>query len=258
MVLAVDELIRELENRAFAAWPAEEVCELGGWRLRYTRGVTRRANSVWPNNAAGDLSLEPRIDQAERYYRSRGQRPSFQISPLACPPGLDETLAARGYVVDAPVSVEIGGALEAAARPRPGVRVRVEPTLFDDWFELSARRGRYADAAEVYRGLLDRLKGRALFALAQKGGVPAAVAMGVVDGAWMGIFSMRTDPAHRRAGLGRAVLGALAQSAQARGVQRLYLQVEKDNQSARSLYRSAGFRKAYAYHYRIASGGPER
>ena len=45
--------VRELEELAANAWPAGEVEELDGWRLRFNAGVTRRANSVWPN-AAGD------------------------------------------------------------------------------------------------------------------------------------------------------------------------------------------------------------
>ena len=39
--------IARLEHLAFAAWPAEEVVAVEGWRLRAMRGVTRRANSVF-------------------------------------------------------------------------------------------------------------------------------------------------------------------------------------------------------------------
>jgi ribosomal protein S18 acetylase RimI-like enzyme len=42
------------------------------------------------------------------------------------------------------------------------------------------------------------------------------------------------------------------------GAERLYLQVESRNRAAMALYRRAGFRHAYTYHYRVglpARGG---
>ena len=48
--------------------------------------------------------------------------------------------------------------------------------------------------------------------------------------------------------VGVAVAG-LATAAQARGVQRIFLQVEEGNTGARSLYRRAGFTQAWRYFY---------
>jgi GNAT superfamily N-acetyltransferase len=239
-------MILELEERAFRSWPAEDVREIDGWRLRATRGVTRRANSVWSNRAAGTRALEDRIDEAEAFYAGRGLPALFQVTTVAQPAGLDEALVARGYSLEAPVAVEIA----TTNQPAPAVDVTIDDRLTPTWFEISALRGRFAATAEVYRALLDRLSGRALYATAQLGGAPAAVGLGVVDGDWLGVFSMLTLPEHRRRGLGTAVLGALAGAARARGVGHLYLQVELENDGARALYRRAGLAEAYRYHYR--------
>jgi ribosomal protein S18 acetylase RimI-like enzyme len=248
-------MILELEERAFAAWPAEEVRELGGWRLRHTRGVTRRANSVWPNQLEGSLPLGRRIEEVAAFYAARGLPPLYQVTEVAQPAGLDEELAARGYVIEAPVAVEIARPEDACGSPGPGIEVRVDEHLDPAWFDISAHRGRFAAVADPYRGLLERLQGRALYALAAVAGAPAAVALGVVDPKWLGVFSMHTLPGYRRRGLGAAVLGALADTARARGITGLYLQVELENEAARALYRRAGFREAYRYHYRR---GPQR
>ena len=48
------------------------------------------------------------------------------------------------------------------------------------------------------------------------------------------------DPAHRRQGLGRALLARFAASARARGAQRLLLEMRQDN-PAEHLYRGFGF-----------------
>src|SRR5260370_24946957 len=92
-MITSDQLLR-LEELAFAAWPAEEVERADGWRLRWTRGVTRRANSVWPNEATGDAPLSDRIARAEAFYaaaapprRSRSVRrpgPNSSIPPPPC------------------------------------------------------------------------------------------------------------------------------------------------------------------------------
>ncbi len=247
--------LAEIEREAFAAWPAEEIAPLDGWRLRFSRGVTRRANSVWPNEVEGALSIDARIDRAESFYAARGATCAFQVGPLSRPGGLDEVLSARGYRLEAPVAVEVAHAGDlAAAAEAPGVRVFVEPRLFEGWFELSARRGRFAEVQDVYRALLDRLAGRALFALAERGGEPAAVGLGVVGvagGPWLGLFSLLTLPAQRRRGCGRAIVAALARAGHGRGAERVYLQVERDNEAARALYGRLGFVPRYGYHYRI-------
>lgn len=55
--------ILQLETLAANAWPAAEVQRLGGWRLRFHHGVTRRANSVWPNLTPSEHALEEQLMQ---------------------------------------------------------------------------------------------------------------------------------------------------------------------------------------------------
>ena len=120
-----------------------------------------------------------------------------------------------------------------------------------DWWSVAGERSRFAAVPDVYRALLARLGPRAGFGLARRRGEPAATGLGVVENGWAGVFSMLTLPEQRGAGAGRAVLGALARWAAARGAQRLYLQVERDNPAALALYAGAGFRERYGYHYRL-------
>ena len=75
--------IRELEEVGYAIWVSPEVEELDGWRLRAARGLTGRANSVFPN-ADGTLPLEEKIERAEAWYADRGQPPRFQLTDGSC------------------------------------------------------------------------------------------------------------------------------------------------------------------------------
>ena len=188
------------ERCAFDAWPAEEVECQAGWRLRATRGVTRRANSVWTLEATGHASVEERVDRAEAWYGSRHLAPTFQIAERALPEGLDAALEHRGYVIDAPVSIQVAATKDVLASTRASDAV-VTRTCSEEWFDLSARRGRFAQVADTYRGVLDWIGSAGRFALARVDGLPVAVGLGVVGRGWMGIFSMLTLP--RRGGLGR-------------------------------------------------------
>jgi GNAT superfamily N-acetyltransferase len=244
----------EIEEQALAGWPAAEVEALAGWQLRAMSGVSRRANSVWTARAQGLLPLETRIAQAESFYRERGLPPSFQISAHSEPAGLDAALAARGYLIDSPVSVQVARAQVAASVPPAlDVRAEVAPQMSDLWFELSARRGRFASVQDVYRGLLTRLGPRALFAMAFVGGSPAAVGLGVRGERWLGISSMFTLPEQRGRGAARAILRALAAHAEARDDPSLYLQVEQSNLAALALYAQMGFVHHHGYHYRLGA-----
>jgi GNAT superfamily N-acetyltransferase len=245
--------ILDVERCALAAWPAEHVEELAGWQLRAMSGVTRRANSVWACEASGELSIDERVERAEHFYEARGLPALFHISPASQPLGLDRALERRGYVIDAPVSVQVAAPSEVCQRAKPSGAARIElaraPT--EPWLEVSARKGRYAADEAVYRRLLHRLGASAHYALARVAGVPAAVALGTVRGDWFGVCSMLTLPGQRRTGLARALLSTLAGRALELGCHSLYLQVELENTAALALYEGLGFQNLYRTHYRL-------
>jgi ribosomal protein S18 acetylase RimI-like enzyme len=112
-------------------------------------------------------------------------------------------------------------------------------------------RGRYAGVQAHYRGLLQRIGERALYALATIGGEPAAVGLGVVHAEWVGIFGMHTLAHHRRCGLGTSVILALARAACDDGAIHAYLQVERDNAAALAFYQRLGFSEQHGTHYRV-------
>lgn len=247
----VNPLVRDLEAVAFRAWPAEEVRDLHGWRLRYTGGVTRRANSVWPNILSGSTSLDERVDAVEAFYRERGAPSRFLVSEAAEPPGLDAYLGERGYAVEAPVSVQTLDLPEFhfPGQP-PQLMTRVTSAPEEDWFHVSVERGRFAGKREILARVFERLGPKAGFAVARRAGKPLAIGLGVVEGEWLGIFNMATLPEDRRQHAATAILAALVSWGSARGATRAYLLVEETNAPARALYGASGFSHAYAYHYR--------
>lgn len=55
------------------------------------------------------------------------------------------------------------------------------------------------------------------------------------------LLTIAVDPAHRRRGAARQLLGAVVESVEAGGARTLFLEVAADNPAALALYRSMGF-----------------
>jgi ribosomal protein S18 acetylase RimI-like enzyme len=114
--------VREVERLAAEAWPAAVVEELDGWRLRFNWGMTRRANSVWPNESDNRVPLLEKLEQVETYYARWGVPARYLICPAAQPVELDVILADRGYVCDARTCVQVAALCTVVACGRGSSR----------------------------------------------------------------------------------------------------------------------------------------
>lgn len=236
-----------IERLADAAWPAAVRERLGPWTLRATSGVTRRANSVFTAGGADvtGAELERLVDAAERYYAGLGQPAVFQVSAATGARGLDEVLARRGYRIDGASEVwcaEVDGASR-------DVRVEWAEEAGEAWFDVAfdepvARR-------RVHEGIVGRVPGPRVFVSARFDGVVAGCAMAVSGEGYTGLFCMTTREGYRRRGLGGAMVREVLAWAGERGDGRAYLQVMRENEAAKGLYRKAGLGFNYYYHYRV-------
>ncbi|MFC0505584.1 GNAT family N-acetyltransferase [Micromonospora costi] len=242
-----------LQERAARALPAEHVTRVDGWWLRHAPRCSWWVGSVLPHGPADPGQLAHRVATAERFYANRDGIARFQICPGACPDGLDGFLAARGYRLESPMSLQVAStAAVADATPpdAPPVRTTDRPTT--DWFEVwHAVHGDGTDPG-AERAMLDRVDRPAAYACAVLDGDVVAVGRAVADTGWAGMFGMATLPGVRGRGAARAVLAGLAGWAAGHRADRLYLQVERGNAPALRLYGRAGFRERYGYHYRVA------
>ena len=242
-------LVAELDRLQLRAWPAAHEESLGGWRLRFTDGVTRRANSVLPHGSAPP-DIEDAIARVEAAYAERGLKPRFLVSPAASPPDLDPILAERGYAAEAATLVQTAG---FPLRPLPAPEViDVELGDFDEaWLSAyAAAESLTPGEVEGRRGIHRRIRAGAGYATARIDGKAAGVGSVVVEDGWAGVHNMATATEHRRRGAARAVLHALLEWAAAHGATRSYLAVMETNEAARALYETSGYTTAYRYWYR--------
>ncbi|MFW6690600.1 GNAT family N-acetyltransferase [Streptomyces sp. MAR4 CNX-425] len=250
-------VVRGLQERAARALPAESVSYADGWWLRHDSGSSWWVASVLPHGPEEPARPARRVSHAEAFYAGHGAAARFQITPGACPAGLDDLLARRGYRRSGPVSLQTA-AVADVPRPRAGERLRVRTgdRPDDAWFGVwHAVHGGDAGAE---RSRLDRVAGPSAYVRVLDGDAPVAVGRAVADTGWAGVFHLATLPAARGRGAAGRVLGALAGWAGAQGATGLYLQVERDNPAALRLYARAGFRELCTYHYRTAAWRPAR
>jgi GNAT superfamily N-acetyltransferase len=127
-----------------------------------------------------------------------------------------------------------GLSLDLADRPDPA------------WRALYRYRGQ-----ELPRGAIELLMSapEQAFASVRVRGRTVAVGRGSLASAWLGVTAVEVAHEHRRRGLARAVLSALAAWGAARGARSTYLQVAEGNAAALALYQSAGLTVHHRYDY---------
>jgi GNAT superfamily N-acetyltransferase len=268
-------LTRELEALAFRGWRALRTEAVGGWVLRDSDGATRRGNSVWPHDDVTDLPAA--LAEVDRFYARAGLPAIIQLTPASRPAGLRVALDAAGYGADqgptdvcvadlgdlaaaAAVRADAPAASRVAARAAVGasVRVALADTPDETWLDACAAGGMAMfdrhRAASV--AVLARIETPTLYATATLDGVPVGAGRGVLDGEWLGVYSMATLPAARGRGVATAVIAALAGWATGLGAGRAFLQVEESSVEARRLYAALAFVPVYRYTYRRKPGVP--
>jgi ribosomal protein S18 acetylase RimI-like enzyme len=238
---------RLLDEIAANATPAPITRLVDGWLAKSAPGLPfRRANAVLPAEGAG---ADPErtaavLDELTAWYGAQHQRLIVQVP--STDPALDALLAARGLTIEAPVDVLVTTPFAGAAGPDVSVQVGVDAAWATEYGAVHGDDDRSRARVEAYGRMLTDLGPAAVAAVARRDGELAGVGFGVRERGWLGIFGMGTAPAHRRHGVARSLLAALADGTDA------YLQVEVDNPAAQALYRGAGFTPSHRYHYRVS------
>ena len=91
--------VKQFQEFLMNAWPAEQYFFLNGWILRFTKGVTYRANSVIPIKYTGNVKrIENDIEMVETSYKVFNLPAIFTMHEYFEPKELDVALRTRGYI----------------------------------------------------------------------------------------------------------------------------------------------------------------
>jgi GNAT superfamily N-acetyltransferase len=234
-----------VEETCLNAWPALREVLLDGWVLRFSGGLTRRANSANPLRPVSHVDLRA----SEALYRRLGLPTIFRVLSLI-DSLVDERLAEAGYTGEGESCVLYAPIEDITAGRDADVKLLDQPT--PEWFgAMAALQNHSSGQAAIYRRIVGQLAIPAAFAALSDEGAIAAVAYGALHNGLLCYESVITDRRRRRRGWGRRIVNALTAWARQQGAVGACLEVEAHNVPARALYDAIGLnRELYRYHYR--------
>jgi GNAT superfamily N-acetyltransferase len=234
-----------VEETCLNAWPALREVLLDGWLLRFSDGLTRRANSANPLRPVAHAAQR----DCEMLYRRLGLPTIFRVLSLI-DPSVDAWLAAAGYTSEGDSCVLYGPIDVIETRRDPDVRLLSHPT--PDWFAaIAALQNHTPKQAGTYRRIVAQIAIPTAFAALSAEGEIVALAYGAVHNQLLCYESVITDSRRRRQGHSRRIIATMAAWAKENGAQGACLEVEAGNLPARALYDAIGLqRELYRYHYR--------
>jgi len=235
--------IESLERATVEGVAPAKIAEIGGWLAPLDNGAIQRGKSAVPLRHDLDASALSAIEAA---YWTEGLSPAFRVADKPGLRAVRDALATRGYVTEKSTVVEVGDVDRLARlRDTPG-DLLTEPD--EAWGDVFLGPGLDPEDGASRVAALTRSPD-AMYGRVREDGRTVAVGCVTFGHGWAGIHGMRTDAECRGRGLASQVLEALGRATQARGITRVFLQVEEANKDARSLYRKAGFQPAWPYRY---------
>jgi GNAT superfamily N-acetyltransferase len=241
-------LVFALESRLVNAWPAFETQLCDGWLLRLAKGYSKRANSATPIIAGAGVD-NATVDHLIEQFLAHKVRPTFRLTGLESPE-VDAQLAARGFDSIEPTfgmisDMEIGGWEVDAS-------VTLDETVSKRWVRETASSygGDKADDSILIE-IVSRIRQPHMFASLDLDGTNVAWGLGVAERGYVGLYDIVVAPDLRGLGLGRQIVTSLMAWGRTVGATVAYLQVREENEVARALYASLGFRDAYRYTHRV-------
>jgi GNAT superfamily N-acetyltransferase len=242
-------LPKRIEEASLNAWPALQQILFDGWILRFSKGYTKRANSVNPLFGSS-MDVDGKVDVCEKLYAEKGLQPVFRLTPFCSPPDLDQVLENRNYRKGDPTLVLYRDS-KSDNIPAPSVELRNEP--LDDWIDIFCRLSESpVEKHQTHKEILQAIPARRFLASLADSGQIVACGLGVLENDLFGLFDLVTAPQQRNKGYGTKLVSGLLRWAQENGAWHAYLQVMSHNAPARRLYTKLGFQAAYQYWYRIS------
>lgn len=244
-------MILRIEELSINAWPSLQTNLYDGWVLRFSKGYTKRANSINPIYSS-TVSLDEKIDICENTYLSKNLPVVYKITDACYPKNLDCTLESKGYRKKDETSVRILN-LSDYCNIEDIKRLEVEYNFTQEWIDSFVICSNITEKStvEVMTNMLKNILGDKICVKLKKGNKVVGCGFGIIEDNYVGIFDIIVDEENRGNGNGKAIMHGILKEALKKDIQRAYLQVVVGNSIAENLYEKLGFKELYKYWYRI-------
>jgi len=242
------DLAWKAEQACLNAWPALHNVVYDDWIIRFSEGLTRRANSVNPLRATARANGAS-IQLFENLFRTHELPLIFRI-PTLLDPSVDRSLEQLGFTTESENCVLYADIGAVEARPHP--TVEVTSRVDEEWLTtMNAMQKRTEEQSEIFDHILLSIAVPAGYATLREGEQVVAQAYGVIHDDLLCCESVITSESHRGRGVGRRLMSALFAWAAAQGATGTCLQVEANNTAGLALYHGLGMTTELSrYHYR--------
>ena len=236
--------IMELENLSNKTWPAPISVTRGGWIYRKAKGITFRANSVFPTGRAPyGQPLENLADEINfciNFYNESGINPAILI-PLPTYSELDAYLENLGWISKIQAQFLVKDLEEKDPVEISGYTFEVSHNPSPEWLAVQADK----DIEEIMVAFPAKY-----LSLSHNKKI-IATARVAVDGKWAILTRFFVSIDYRRSGLGKELMEKVEYVASNEGATKISLQVDETNEAALSLYEKLGYRAHHKYVYRV-------
>jgi len=248
--MALD-LAWKAEHACLNAWPGLHNVVFDDWIIRFSEGLTRRANSVNPLRATARADGAS-IQQFENLFRTHELPLIFRV-PTLLDPSVDRSLERLGFAAEGESCVLYADIGAVEARPHP--TVEVTSRVDEEWLStMNAMQKRTEEQSEIFDQILLSIAVPAGYATLREGDEVVAQAYGVIHDNLLCCESVITGERHRGRGIGQRLMSALFAWAAAQGATGTCLQVEANNMAGLALYHGLGMTTELSrYHYRRQS-----
>jgi GNAT superfamily N-acetyltransferase len=242
-------LLSRIEDAGLNASAPPQQRWVDGWLVRFSAGKAKRARCV-NAIASGRLPIAQRLAACNQVFAEAGLPLIVRITPFTAPSDLDEVLERHGLRRFDDTRVMVLTLPPPVTTPLT-VGESIQPIGLEAFaqriggFRGSPLAQRQAHAERLVNAPVP------FFAFELRAD-RETVACGqfAIEGDLVGLYDVFTTPSARGRGHASLLCRHLLARAHDHGARHAYLQVEGDNDAARSVYARLGFADGYAYHYR--------
>ncbi|MFX0032789.1 MAG: GNAT family N-acetyltransferase [Candidatus Hodarchaeota archaeon] len=247
--------IRQLIINLLNSWPAKHYFFYKGWILRFTDGVTSRANSVFPLNYYGSRkTIEYDIDVVEKAYKKYGLPVIYTIYDCHKPNYLSRKLIRRNYR-KFDFTISLGGNVNDLNIKHTNDNYEYSfqnerTSKFSEF--LSQFSSRSKEQQNIITKITQRIKIlKKCFIVVKSQNLVIGTLMGVLDlDGYLYLADIFVSPNYRNQGIAKSMIYKVTNEwVNPKYINMIWLQVEVENENAINFYENIGLKELYSYYY---------